>query len=313
MEMPLIIALATAYYFVFHYYRHCTIWVLLSSICLQVSDSGTNENLARFVSPLFIMLHYYALSIKSEQLELAAIAASLGVAIVTSPAFKNEVVLPETRAPAKAIAPSAPVAASPKEATEARSSSPQSETSSGRRVEIITPSQPQPVSSAVTPGKSILKTVRAAKAATPETVPTPKSTGKSSSSRRKSGGGVNGMDADVLEALTSAASTPADDDVAPATAAKTNKRRQSSSRSANGEDLLAQARAAARAEVEAAASQAAAAVATTAAKRGAKRRAPVAEEAPAEAMQVDNDEEDAPAPSPKKLRPVRKRAAKLDL
>lgn len=311
MEMPLIIALATAYYFVFHYYRHCTIWVLLSSICLQVSDSGSSENLARFVSPLFIMLHYYALSIKSEQLELAAIAASLGVAIVTSPAFKNEVVLPEARSTANDIAP---VAASPKEAREvARSSSPQSETSSGRRVEIITPSQPQPVSSAVTPGKSILKTVRAAKADTPETVPTPKSASKSSSSRRKSGGGVNGMDADVLEALTSAASTPADDAVAPATATKTNKRRQSSSRSASGEDLLDQARAAARAEVEAAATQAAAAVATTAAKRGAKRRAPVAEEAPAEAMQVDNEEEDAPAPSPKKLRPVRKRAAKMDL
>jgi hypothetical protein len=312
MEMPLIIALATAYYFVFHYYRHCTIWVLLSSICLQVSDSGSSENLARFVSPLFIMLHYYALSVKSEQLELAAIAASLGVAIVTSPAFKNEVVLPDARPAANAIAP---VAASPKEAKEAaRSSSPQSEASSGRRVEIITPSQPQPVSSAVTPGKSILKAVRAAKAATPETAPTPKSASKSSSSRRKSGGGgVNGMDADVLEALTSAASTPADDDVAPATATKTNKRRQSSSRSASGEDLLAQARAAARAEVEAAATQAAAAVATTAAKRGAKRRAPVAEEAPAEAMQVDNEEEDAPAPSPKKLRPVRKRAAKMDL
>jgi hypothetical protein len=322
MEMIVIFGLAAAYFFVFNCYRHCTIWVLLSTICLQISDSGSNENILRLCSPLFIVLHYFALSVNSEQLELAAITGALGLAIVTSSAFKNETVLPESRSssrPKKEEEKVAPVSAP----------TPMIENTGTRRVEIITPSQPQPSQVAITPGKSILKSVRSRKPETPEspeseTTETKETPIKKPNVRRKSAGGVSGMDADVLDALTSSNSGEA-----ASVSTATTKRRKSSggaSRNNSGEDLVAQARAAARAEMELAAQNAAYIISAPTNKRGAKRRAPMTEDqiasvarvavAAVEAMAVDDeggDSDTEPLPSPKKLRTTRKRASKMDL
>lgn len=304
MEMIVIVALAAAYYYVFNYYRHCTIWILLSAICFQVSGSGLNESLLRIFSPLFVMLHYYALSVNCEQLELAAFTGVLFLAIVISPAFKNEIVLPESRSSPRPVKDEVKMVSEP---------SPVIETKESPRVEIVAPSQPQPFQSASPPAMSILKSVRPRKSESPDPLLSGKDevSNRKSNSRRKSAGGVSGKDADVLDTVSSSNT----DEAVIVSKATTKRRKSSGGRNGSDEDLLAQARAAARAELELAAQIAANNIFLPANRRGAKRRTPTTEVGDAEAMVVD-DEEDTDAdtvPSPKKLRTTRKRSTKMDL